>query len=164
MECALASYNQVLLQIAILLGIVCAIVVMTTITIKYIRKALRKVQATYAQNEADAKKGKKTKTPNYVIISLVTAAIIACVFIVFVIVANKEWGFALSSNNVVLTFVGILATFIVITNYAQVSDIKHEVDSKLLQLQREHDSFVRKVMKELKKNKNNRKNKEKENG
>ena len=142
----LTKYNELLLQIAIFVGIVCAIVIMLVITIKYIRKALRKVQSMYVEDEFSSRK--KKKKSNYVVTSILIAAGIAVVFIILVIVANKEWGLALSPDHIVLTFVGIVATFIVITNYAQVSEIKKDVDGRFEQIERNMYRISKKMMRD----------------
>lgn len=144
MSITLAPYNRCLLQIAILVVLVCVIAVVSTITIKYIRIVLRKVRAKYEEDEFSAKK--KKKKSNYVVTSLLVAGVIAFVFIILVIVANKEWGFELSTDKIVLTFVGILATFLVITNYAQVSDIKKDIEGRLDQIERGLNLVTKKMM------------------
>ncbi len=80
---------------------------------------------------------KNNKKPNYVKTSLITASVAALLFIVAAVLASKKFGLNISPDNVVLTFAGILATFIVVTNYAQVIDIKKEMNDKINILDRQ---------------------------
>jgi hypothetical protein len=60
--------------------------------------------------------------------------ILVLVTIVFWIVAaivSNWFGFYISDTNIVLTFIGVLATFVVISNYAQVQEIKKVFDDKI---------------------------------
>ena len=79
------------------------------------------------------------------------------ILIVMAFVANRIFGLdiAASSEKIILTFVGILATFIVVTNYAQVSDIKKEMEDKMSQLDRAQQSLIRKVLREQRKERKN---------
>ena len=154
----LASNNGCLLQIAILVVLVCVIAVTSTITIKYIRIVLRKVRAKYEEDESSAKEQKKKS--NYVLTSILVAAGIAFFFMILVIVANKEWGFELSPDNIVLTFVGIIATFLVVTNYAQVSDIKKEMEDRISRIENAQQSLIRRVLREQRKEKQNKEEEE----
>jgi hypothetical protein len=52
-------------------------------------------------------------------------------FFLFAVFLNKTYNFGISDNSVVLAFVGILATFIVISNYAQVKEIEHKFEQKI---------------------------------
>jgi archaellum component FlaC len=66
----------------------------------------------------------------YLIIFLVIIAS-AAAFWFLAVASYKYFGFALDANNVILTLVGILATFVVISNYAQVVEVKNEFKEKL---------------------------------
>lgn len=143
------TYKEVLLQIAILVGLVCVIAIMATITIEIIRIVLRKVRSKYVEEESSAKEPKKKS--NYVLTSILVAAGIAFFFVILVIVANKEWGLSLQPDHVVLTFVGIIATFLVVTNYAQVSDIKKEMEDRISRIENAQQSLIRRVIKEHRK-------------
>lgn len=151
------TYKEILLQIAILMGLVCVIAIMATITIEIIRRVLRNVRSMYVEDESSKKEEKKKS--NYVLTSILVAAGIAFFFVILVIVANKEWGLSLQPDHVVLTFVGIIATFLVVTNYAQVSDIKKEMEDRISRLESAQKSLIRRVIKEQRKE---RKNKEEE--
>ena len=52
-------------------------------------------------------------------------------FWVLAVVSYRYFGFALDANNVVVTLVGILATFVVVGNYLQVQDVKREFGVKV---------------------------------
>lgn len=149
----ITTYKEALLQIAILVGLVCLIALMSALTIFIIRKALLKVRSMYLENESSAKEPKKKS--NYVLTSILVAAGIAFFFVILVIVANKEWGLSLQPDHVVLTFVGIIATFLVVTNYAQVSDIKKEMEDRISQIENAQQSLVRKVLRAQRKERKN---------
>lgn len=68
---------------------------------------------------------------NYVVKAIITSVIVTIILIIGILVANKEWGLDISSNGVILTFVGILATFVVITNHAQTAEMSRRVDKQL---------------------------------
>ena len=52
---------------------------------------------------------------------------LAAIFVAIAWFASKKYEFNLSNDSLVLTFVGVLATFVVISNYIQVQDIKSEL-------------------------------------
>lgn len=145
--------TAMLWQIFIAIVIVCASAFVIFVTVVALVCVYKKAKAIYEklEKEKESQKDKKDTRSNYVLSSILTAAGAALLFIILAIVANKEWGLAISPNDVVLTFVGILATFVVITNYAQVSDIKKDVESKWFQIKEEQKAFVKKVLKELEK-------------
>jgi ssDNA-binding Zn-finger/Zn-ribbon topoisomerase 1 len=61
--------------------------------------------------------------------------ICAVVFFVFAVLLKNYFCFEISGDSVVLAFVGIAATFIVISNYAQVKDAKDEFAKERAQLE-----------------------------
>jgi hypothetical protein len=71
--------------------------------------------------------------------------IVICAFIFWflAVMSYTCFGFALSPDNVVVTLVGILATFVVISNYMQVRDVKGEFESKLGDAKRDFENRVR---------------------
>lgn len=72
-----------------------------------------------------------TYRSNSVAVALVTAIVVATLFILIIVISKKTLGSnTICPENVVLTFVGILSTFIVVTNYAQVVNIKDEFSQK----------------------------------
>lgn len=56
-------------------------------------------------------------------------------------------GVRFEANNLVLTFAGILATFIVISNYAQVKDIERKTDIQIQILQNEVENRANELQK-----------------
>lgn len=72
---------------------------------------------------------------NYVVKALCTAAVVAIIFIGAAVFASKKYDFYISHDSIVLTFVGILATFLVISNYAQVMDIKRDFHRRVTKLE-----------------------------
>jgi len=68
---------------------------------------------------------------NAVAVSLVTACIAAVLFIVTALVLSKCFDFYICNENIVLVFVGILATFVVVTNYAQVVQIRKDCQCEI---------------------------------
>ncbi len=71
------------------------------------------------------------------IVRILTIVLVAAaVFIGGAIAAKYLWGFEVENSEIVLTFVGILATFIVVTNYAQVTEIKRDLHNRMLVLER----------------------------
>jgi cell division protein FtsL len=51
----------------------------------------------------------------------------AIVFFTFAVVLNRAYHFGISDTSVVLAFVGILATFIVVSNYIQMKDLERKI-------------------------------------
>jgi len=68
--------------------------------------------------------------------------LLAIVFFLFAILLNKWLNFGLSDDSVVITFIGILATFVVVSNYMQVKDIQSEFEKKTNDLQRDFDKKI----------------------
>ena len=59
----------------------------------------------------------------------------AVLFWVGAIVASKCWGVNFTSDSIVLTFVGIIATFVVIGNYAHTKAIEEKFEEKIKELE-----------------------------
>lgn len=55
---------------------------------------------------------------------------------------NIKWNIEIISTTVILTFVGILATFVVVSNYAQVKDVKEEVKTQITEIK---DGFEKRI-------------------
>jgi uncharacterized membrane protein (DUF485 family) len=97
----------------------------------------------------------KRKYPNkipawfWILIASIGGAI---VFIFIMILFQKWLGFQVNYENgattIVLAFVGIAATFVVVSNYAQVKDIENKFEQKILKI----DSELDKKTEELQKN------------
>lgn len=135
----LSNFNVQLIQFLIATGLICAIAIIVILTAMLIVVLYRKAKNVYEKEEEKASviKGSSKKTiskPNYVRQSLITVIIAAVLFIVMAIVANKKWGLAISPDDVVLTFIGVIATFVVVTNQAQVLDIKNEFKEQIARL------------------------------
>lgn len=147
----LAPYNEVILQILIALVLVCAIIVIFFTTVKYIYKTYLNAKFLYEEHQkgkgAILEMWKKESKTNAVRNSILTAIGAGIILIVMAFVANRIFGLeiAASSEKIILTFVGILATFIVITNYAQVSDMKKDVDDRFEQIDRTMSTLTRHV-------------------
>jgi len=62
---------------------------------------------------------------------LLFIVILAVAFFLLAIWANWQWCFRISDNSVVITFFGILATFVVVGNYMQTKDIQRDFENKL---------------------------------
>jgi hypothetical protein len=60
---------------------------------------------------------------------LVAIFVLTFLFFLFVVFLNKTYNFGISDNSVVLTFVGIAVTFVIVSNYMQVRDIKSDIKS-----------------------------------
>lgn len=85
---------------------------------------------------------------NYVAVSLVVASVSAALFIVASLIIY-HCGVPIRLDNVVLTFVGIIATFLVVTNYAQVLEIKKEFEQKTENLRKVQDNKEKKLKEDL---------------
>jgi hypothetical protein len=73
--------------------------------------------------------------------------IVVCAFIFWflAVISYKYFGFALSPDNVVVTFVGILATFVVVSNYMQVLEIKKEFETKISGMESKYEKDINEV-------------------
>lgn len=155
----LAPYNEVILQILIALVLVCAIIVIFFTTVKYIYKIYLNTRFLYEEHQkgkgAILEMWKKESKTNAVRNSILTAIGAGIILIVMAFVANRIFGLeiAASSEKIILTFVGILATFIVITNYAQVSDMKKDVDDRFAKIDRTMGTLTKQVLKVAEKDK-----------
>ena len=77
----------------------------------------------------------------------VTLIVVTIVFWICAAIVSKWSGFVITDTNVVLTFVGVLATFVVISNYAQMKEIKSDAEKQVNILREE----IKEIKKELKK-------------
>jgi hypothetical protein len=108
------------------------------ITGKIIKKEEKEVSEE-EKKEVSKKKGKECKVldffclffqSEYVKILLVII-IGAIAFWALAVCAYEHWGFApIDSKNIILTLVGILATFVVVSNYIQVKEVEKKFDEK----------------------------------
>lgn len=65
------------------------------------------------------------------ILMLIIIVILSVLFFGFAVWLNKKCDLKLSSSSIVIAFVGMLATFVVISNYVQVVEVKNEFGEKL---------------------------------
>ncbi|MDR1973719.1 MAG: hypothetical protein LBQ31_03485 [Bacteroidales bacterium] len=84
----------------------------------------------------------KTVLPKWVywvwLISIVAIGLsIAAIFTNYSIKCNVE----VVSTSIILAFVGIIATFIVVSNYAQVKDIKDDTAEKIKKMNEDYNNF-----------------------
>ncbi len=53
-------------------------------------------------------------------------------WVILIVLAHCSWfHYTISNESLILTFVGILATFIVVSNHMQVKEIKNELEEQL---------------------------------
>lgn len=74
------------------------------------------------------------------IITLTIAIPLIVAFLIMFIQRQFNLGFDI--NGTILTFVGILATFVVISNYAQVKDVDNKVDIKIRDIKNEYERKI----------------------
>lgn len=60
----------------------------------------------------------------------------AFIFWVIAVFAAKYYSFYVSHDNIILTMVGILATFVVVSNYVQIADIRKEFNIRVSELEK----------------------------
>lgn len=113
--------------------IVCLVVCLFAITILLMLRVGYKIQDILEQKNQSANKKRKS---NYVLTSIIVVSFAALLFITMAIIASKQYGLSIHPDSVVITFVGIIATFIVVTNYAQVTDIKNDLEESIGKLDR----------------------------
>ncbi|MDR2653297.1 MAG: hypothetical protein LBC68_13495 [Prevotellaceae bacterium] len=56
-------------------------------------------------------------------------------FFALAVILNRHLGFGISDDSVVVAFIGAIATFVVISNYMQVRDVKNEYLSKIIEIE-----------------------------
>ena len=66
---------------------------------------------------------KRDTNQNHIILWI---SFFAFMFFLVAVFLNKSLGFGLSDESAMITFIGIIATFIVVGNYSQIRDIKEE--------------------------------------
>lgn len=93
----------------------------------------------------------KSKDKNYVVVCLITACVAAIILIVAAIISSKYFDFYIDNKDIVLTFVGIIATFIVVTNYAQVLQIKKDFEQKLDETNLKQQNYAKNIRASVKK-------------
>ncbi len=94
----------------------------------------------------ESKQDKNNKINNNALISItliiMVMAILACVIGMFCPRYSCQ-----STDNIVITFVGILATFVVVSNYAQVIEIRNDLNKKVDKIIKEMDDTQEKMKK-----------------
>lgn len=83
-------------------------------------------------------------TCKWFVILLISIFVVA-VFWVGVFISARCFDFEISDQNIILTFVGILATFIVISNYEQVQSIEKKTQKQVDDLKGEMESNISKI-------------------
>ncbi len=123
--------------------------------LRRIKNETRQLQELQTQLENNKNVSLKVKgyvrerfSANYVRASILVACVAAIILIVAAVISSKCFDFYIDNKDVVLTFVGIIATFIVVTNYAQVIEIKKNFDQQVRQLKTEYDQNIDKVVEE----------------
>jgi hypothetical protein len=86
---------------------------------------------------------------NYWKIFLMVTGVTA-VFWVGAAIVSKWFGLIITDTNIALTFLGVLATFVVISNYAQVAEIKREFNNNLQEQKNWHSQEVKEIAENLK--------------
>jgi hypothetical protein len=83
-----------------------------------------------------SKKDKKSffsSTPYLkILITIISGSVFFWLLAVF---AYRCFDFALDQNNVIITLIGVLATFVVVSNYMQVKDIEAKFNEKILSVE-----------------------------
>lgn len=74
---------------------------------------------------------KRRFADNYIAHALLIALAAVIVFGCALFAARRWMDFHVSDTKIVLTFIGVLATFIVVTNYAQVIEIKKDLQDRM---------------------------------
>jgi hypothetical protein len=69
--------------------------------------------------------------------------IFSIAFFVLFLWLNHKYCFGISNDSIVLTFIGIIATFVVISNYIQVKEIERKFDSKRIELEQLFNTKVK---------------------
>lgn len=143
----------VLLELFIVLILISAFIFIFCKTVFFMLNSYNKAKTIYELykegklNEIKKLKCNK-KQSNYIVTSIFIVLGAALLFMILVYVAHKYFGLHISSDHVVITFVGIIATFIVVTNYAQVSDIKKDIEDRISNLDKRMKYFSKKIEQE----------------
>jgi hypothetical protein len=63
---------------------------------------------------------------------------------------NIKWNIEIISTAIILGFMGIIATFIVVSNYAQLQAVKKEFDNKILDMNKKYNEQIQQNIKNAK--------------
>jgi Skp family chaperone for outer membrane proteins len=66
----------------------------------------------------------------------------AIVFLALSVLAHKCFGYSISEETSIIAVIGILATFVVVSNYAQTKAIKDELEEKLQEVDAKYQKLV----------------------
>lgn len=101
---------------------------------------------------------KKTKIyqPVHYFLAIITSAILFWIISIFGRWLTLHFNFGqntelINNNDIIFTFIGVIATFIVVTNYSQVQEAKKNVEQKLEDIEKERKK-MRKEMNEIRNN------------
>ena len=95
------------------------------------------------KSEVDRKSRRKTPTKNYFWLKSVCVAILTVFLFFAVFVIIEKWlNVNITPDTTVLAFAGIIATFIVVNNYAYIAQMRKEVDERLAEIEQKDKSIV----------------------
>jgi len=93
-------------------------------------EAVIKIDISHIKNEL-SKTNKPTKPHVPYVKLLLWIAGLSVLFFVLFVLLNHFVGFGISDDSIILTFVGIVATFVVVSNYIQVKEVEKKFDEKI---------------------------------
>lgn len=122
------------------------------------KRRLRQTEKEGNKKDQNSKKKQKHKwvkrlflwsERHYILASFIASIFAACLFVAILIIYHslsldcccKSGGFITDKERVVLAFVGILATFIVVTNHAQTAEISRKLEKQLDKNKQEMDAL-----------------------
>ena len=76
---------------------------------------------------------------------LAVVFVFAVLFFLFAISLNNRFEFGLSDDSIAVAVIGIIATFIVISNYAQVKDIENKFEKAIKDIKTEFGDKIKEV-------------------
>ena len=85
------------------------------------------------RNNKSKQKNSSARGINYWAILGISVAV-AIIFWVLAFIATHFFNFCLTNDQIVATIAGVLATFVVVGNYAQVQEIRHDFEKKVDEL------------------------------
>jgi hypothetical protein len=103
--------------------------------------AHHKAQLNNLDDRINNLEGNKRKFKYDYVILLGAITVFAALFFFLVVGLNRRYCFGISDDGIVIAFAGILATFIVISNYMQVRDVKNDFSIKIAELEEEKIFF-----------------------
>lgn len=89
-------------------------------------------------------KSANTRFPNWVywvwVLAIISIGLSIASF--FGVYHNVTWNVETVSLSIILAFVGILATFVVISNYSHVKEVEHTFDAKMLETREDYYKII----------------------